>query len=55
MNMPTVSTGTVALAPRVHAMTGIIIAPVPKPATPPMDEATMAARPSASQPAGSGT
>jgi hypothetical protein len=47
--MQTVSTGTVALTPTLQAMAGIMMTPVPKPATPPMVEPTMAAAPRINQ------
>ena len=50
-SMQTVSTGTVALTPTLQAMAGIMMTPVPKPATPPIVEPTMAAAPRISQPA----
>ena len=53
-SMQTVSTGTVALTPTLHAMAGTMMTPVPKPATPPIVEPTMPAAPRISQPAVSG-
>ena len=54
MSMATVRIGTAALMPRVHAMIGTMMTPVPKPATPPTVDATSAAAPRTSQPSASG-
>ena len=53
-SMHTVRTGTVDFTPTTQAMAGIMMTPVPKPATPPIVDPTMAARARVTHPVGSG-